>query len=98
MADSEQERVTKRQQELRKALNSRVTAGLGEDNQTIPAPTSGTEDFLLQDLSLSQEQFCETSTPRGTPHVHETKAVQSWFSCWRGRVGSTEYGLCHKEA
>lgn len=36
MADSEQERVTKRQQELRKALNSRVTAGLGEDKSDHP--------------------------------------------------------------
>lgn len=87
MAHSEQVRVTK--QELRKALNSRVTAGLGEDKSE--RPTSGTEDFLLQDLFLSQEQFCETQTPRGSPHIHETKAVQPCFTCWRGRVGSTEY-------
>lgn len=81
--------------ELRKALNSRATAGLGEDNSEQPCfhqwdrpPPPG---------SVSWEQFCETQTPTGSPHIHETKAVQACFTCWTGRVGSTEYGLSHED-
>lgn len=92
MADSKQVTVTKGQQELRKALNGRVTAGsqVGEDNSEHPCSHQWDRGFPAPG-SLSREQFCETPRHRGTPHIHETKAVQSWCTCWRGRAGSTEY-------
>lgn len=96
MAHSEQVRVTKRQQDLRKSRNSRVTAGLGEDNSEHPCSRQWHRGFPAPG-SLSWGSSSETPTPRDTPHTHETKAVQPWFTCWRRRVGSTEYALSHEE-